>query len=206
MKTDRIKILNIIAIGIYIVTFIYALIINWGGKYFTMTFVAMLTPLIMPLLFKLIKVKLPGEFYLINTAFVYFASLVGSCLGGYSTPYYDKFTHCVSGVVIAELIYILYKHYLRDDNRKMLMFLFINGLNAMVALFWEFYEYALLIFFDYDAIRHYATGIHDSMTDMLVAVIGGFILTLYLIKFDQSKKEHFFVSLERKIFQLNHKE
>lgn len=205
MKNKKLDILLKICIVIYIVTLGYAFYVNWQGKYFMMTFVACFTPFIMPIVMKLLKVKVPLEFYLLNIIFVYFASLWGSCLGGYSTPYYDKFTHCASGVVIAELVYILYKYYLRNEKRKGLMFLFVNALNAMVALIWEFYEYALLVFFQYDAIRN-VTGVHDTITDMLVAVIGGFVLSLYLIRFDQSSKEHFFVSLERKIYCLNHKE
>ena len=130
--------------------------------------------------------------------------LWGSCLGGYQLPYYDKFTHFASGVVICEMIYLLYKHYLRDDHRKSLMFIFLNAVNASVALLWEFYEYALLVFFQYDAIKHFSTGVHDTITDMLVAVIGGLILSIYLIHYDQSGKNHFFVSLERKIYKMNH--
>lgn len=205
MKNKKLDLIFKLCILIYILTLIYAFVINWQGKYFNITFVACLTPFIMPAVMRLMKVKVPQEFYIINIIFVYFASLWGSCLGGYSTPYYDKFTHCASGVVIAELVYIVYKHYLRDDQRKILMFLFVNAVNAMVALFWEFYEYALLVFFQYDAIRN-VTGVHDTITDMLVAVIGGLVLSLYLIHFDQSPKEHFFVSLERKIHQLNTKE
>ena len=71
-------------------------------------------------------------------------------------------------------------------------------------MFWEFYEYALLVFFQYDAIKHFSTGVHDTITDMLVAVIGGLILSIYLIHYDQSEKNHFFVSLERKIHKMNH--
>ncbi|MFR1628666.1 MAG: hypothetical protein ACLSU6_17690 [Thomasclavelia ramosa] len=79
------------------------------------------------------------------------------------------------------------------------MFIFINALNAMIALYWEFYEYALLIFFNYDAINHYSTGIHDSITDMLVAVIGSFILSLYLTHYDQRNDNHFFIKLAKNI-------
>lgn len=190
---------------IYIVTLIYAFYVNWQGKYFGMTFVACLTPWILPALMKILHIKVPLEFYIINLVFVYFASLWGSCLGGYSTPYYDKFIHCASGVVICELIYFIYKYFLREDHRQSLMFLFLNAVNALVALLWEFYEYALLVFFNYDAINHWTSGVHDTLTDMLVAVIGGLVLSFYLIHFDQSPKEHFFVSLERKIYQLNHK-
>ncbi len=89
-------------------------------------------------------------------------------------------------------------------KEKIVMCIFINAVNATIALLWEFYEYALLVFFQYDAIRN-VTGVHDTMTDMLVAVIGGILLTIYLVRFDQSSKDHFFVSLERKLYKLNHK-
>ena len=131
--------------------------------------------------------------------FVYFASLWGSCLGGYHLPYFDKFTHFFSGIIFCEIAYIFYKHFLPNEKRKFLMFIFINALNAMIALFWEFYEYALLIFFNYDAINHYSTGIHDSITDMLVAVIGSFILSLYLTHYDQRNENHFFIKLAKNI-------
>ncbi|MFQ7174854.1 MAG: hypothetical protein ACLRQF_24100 [Thomasclavelia ramosa] len=42
-----------------------------------MTIVACLTPFIMPLLMKLLKIEVPQEFYIINIIFVYFASLWG---------------------------------------------------------------------------------------------------------------------------------
>ena len=106
--------------------------------------------------------------------------------------------------MICELAYMLYKHLLRNEKRKIVMCIFINAVNATIALLWEFYEYALLVFFQYDAIRN-VTGVHDTMTDMLVAVIGGILLTIYLVRFDQSSKDHFFVSLERKLYKLNHK-
>lgn len=203
MKKEKLKIVYYLCIFIYIITLGYTFYKNMNNHYLGMTFVAGITPFIVPIIVKLLKIKVPYEVYILNLIFVYFASLVGSCLGGYSTPYFDKFTHCASGVVISEVIYIIYKCYLRNDHRKSFMFLFINALNAMVALLWELYEYALLVFFNYDAIRHYASGVHDSMTDMLVAVIGGLVLSFYLIKFDQSPKSHFFVSLQRNIQKMN---
>lgn len=202
MKNKNVHRLYMLLVGIYMITIIYALIVNFQGKYFGMTFVAMVTPFIVPGIVKLLKVKVPEEFYIINLVFVYFASLIGSCLGGYSTPYYDKFTHCASGFVIAEVIYIVYKHFFKSEKRRQVMFVFVNAVNASIALLWEFYEYALLVFFKYDAIRN-SMGVHDTITDMMVAVIGGLVLTIYLYKFDQSPKEHFFVALQRKIEKMN---
>lgn len=199
MENKKLNFFYKTCILIYLITLGYAFYLNWQGKYFSMVLVACLTPFIMPVLMRLIKLKVPLEFYIINIIFVYFASLWGSCLGGYELPYFDKVTHFFSGIIFLEAAYIFYKHYLCHDQRKFLMFIFINAINAMIALFWEFYEYALLIFFNYDAINHYTTGIHDSITDMLVAVIGGLILSLYLIYYDQKDGQHFFIQLERKI-------
>ena len=54
-----------------------------------------------------------------------------------------------------------------------------------IALCWEFFEYAMLIFFNNDAINHYTQGVHDSMTDMLCATIAGLLLTIWIMKADQ---------------------
>lgn len=202
----QMKYIYYICIMIYIITLCYAFYRNMNDSYLIgMSVVAAVTPFVIPCLIKLLKIKVPYEVYIVNIVFVYFASLVGSCLGGYATSYYDKVTHCASGIIATELIYVVYKYYLRDDHRKSLMFLFINACNAMIALLWEFYEYAMLVFFNNDAIRHYTTGVHDSITDMLVAVLGGLVLCFYLLKYDQSSKDHFFVSLERNIYEMNKK-
>lgn len=205
MKKNGLKYMYFTTILIYIVTLIYAFIVNWQGKYMGMCYVAVITPLIFPIILKLLKIKVPYEVLIINVVFVYFASLIGSCLGGYSTAYFDKFTHFASGIVVLELAYMVYKYYVKIDISKVFMVLCINAINMMVAALWELYEYALLIFVNNDAIRHYTTGVHDSMTDILVCLIGGLLLTIYLVKYDNDKKDHFFVALVRKTFQLNQK-
>lgn len=202
MNNKKLDLVYKICCGIYIVFLLYALYINWMGKYFTVTLCSCFLPFIAPTIVKILKVKLPEEFYIMNIVFVFMASLWGSCLGGYSLPYFDKIVHTFCGVIFAELFYLLYKYFLREDKRKSLMFLFINGLNMATAVSWEFYEFCLLYFLNYDAIRN-VTGVYDTITDMMVATFGGVLLSLYLIHFDQSKENHFFVSLERKTYLMN---
>ncbi|MFR1628665.1 MAG: hypothetical protein ACLSU6_17685 [Thomasclavelia ramosa] len=81
MKNKKTNFIYKSCILIYLISLVYAFYLNWGGKYFSMTIVACLTPFIMPLLMKLLKIEVPQEFYIINIIFVYFASLWGSCLG-----------------------------------------------------------------------------------------------------------------------------
>ncbi len=204
MREKTLKIVNYICIAIYVVTLGIAVYLNLGKTQgLIMCGAAVICPLLMPALLKILKIKAPLEFHIVNIVFMYFASLWGSCLGGYSTLFFDKIIHCLSGVLVGEVAYVVYKYYLREDRRKSLMFIFMTAFNACVAVFWEFYEYALLVFINNDAINHYSQGVHDSMQDMLVAVLGCFVLTLYLMKYDQDNKPHFFVELERKFSKMN---
>ena len=201
MKDKTLRVIYYLCIGIYVLSTMVAFYVNRDDLF--MTIVACFTPFMFPLFLKLIHIKAPYEILICNIMFVYFASLIGSCFGGYSMPYFDKVVHGISGVFACELAYMVYKYYLPFDHRKSLMFIFLNVSHMAIALLWEFYEYAVLILMNNDAIRHYSTGVHDSMTDMIVASIGGLCLCVYLLAFDQSSKPHFFVSLQQKLVYLN---
>lgn len=71
-------------------------------------FVAMLTPWIVPVVFRLFKLKRIYEIDILNIIFVFFASLVGSCLSGYALPYFDKVVHFASGLLLCQVVYMLY--------------------------------------------------------------------------------------------------
>lgn len=197
---------------IYVVTLIYSFVVNYPDRgvntRFNMTFVAVLCPLIVPILFKLFKWKPVSEIFIINIIFCYFASLIGSCLGGYSVKYFDKFVHFgfgFCGIEIAYLLYMILKKSSKIDNRQEwhIFLVFINAVNLAVAALWEFYEYAMLVFFNNDAINHYTSGVHDTMTDMLVCAAGGLIVTAFLIQASRSKKDNFFTLLPQKFYTLN---
>lgn len=197
---------------IYIATLLYSFIINYPDRAvntrFNMTFVAVLCPLIVPILFKLFKWKPVSEILIINVIFCYFASLIGSCLGGYGVPYFDKVVHFgfgFCGIEIAYLMYMILKKSAKIDNRQEwhIFLVFINAVNLAIAALWEFYEYAMLVFFNNDAINHYTSGVHDSMTDMLVCALGGLIVTAFLIHASRSKKDNFFTLLPQKFYTLN---
>ena len=80
---------------------------------------------------------------------------------------------------------------------------FVNAVNTAIAVYWEFYEYAMLIFFNNDAINHYTSGVHDTITDMLVCVAGGLVVTGFLISAKRSGKDNFFTRLPQKFYDLN---
>ncbi|HIU14313.1 MAG TPA: hypothetical protein IAD15_09620 [Candidatus Fimiplasma intestinipullorum] len=171
-------------------------------------FVAMLTPWIVPVVFRLFKLKRIYEIDILNIIFVFFASLVGSCLSGYALPYFDKVVHFASGLLLCQVVYMLYSLISKrreptspEERRLVLCFNFVG--NGFVALLWEFYEYAMLVFFNYDCIKHFSTGVHDSLTDMLAGTLGGLVMCLCYYQAFHSGKDNFFTRLHNRFYDAN---
>lgn len=200
-----------ICIAIYVVTLVYALYHNFMIKdYGTlgMSVVAIFTPLIVPVAFKIFHFKPVYEIYIVSTVFVYFASLVGSSYHWYSYLGFDKVLHFCSGAFLMTLAVILF-FYIRKSNvidtkeDKIIFIIFINAVNMAIALCWEFYEYAMLIFFNNDAINHYSQGVHDTITDMMCATLAGILLTLCIVRYMKSGKGNFFTDVYEKFYVRN---
>lgn len=207
------RILHILVV-IYIVTLLYGFYLNWQLRDYNalgMGAVACVTPLIVPIIFKLCKFKPVYEVYICNIAFVYFASLIGSSFHGYSLLGFDKALHFSSGLlltIVSMIVFMIIKKVSHITNKEdyHLFLVFINALNMAIAVCWEFYEYAMLIFFNNDCINHYTQGVHDSITDMLCAFVGGLIITALVIKSYRSKKANFIINLCEKFYRLNIKD
>lgn len=198
-------------IAIYIITLIYGCYHNWQLQDFNalgMGAVACITPLIVPAIFRLCKFKPVYEIYICNVAFVYFASLIGSSFHGYSVLGFDKVLHFSSGLlltIVSVMIFMIIKKVSHITNKEdyHLFLVFINAMNLAIAVCWEFYEYAMLIFFDNDCINHYTQGVHDSMTDMLCAFVGGMIITALIMRSYKQNKPNFITSLCEKFYDFN---
>lgn len=198
-------------IFIYIVTLAYGFYKNiqlGDMNAVGMGVVACLTPWIVPVIFKLFKFKPVYEIYIINIIFVYFASLIGSSFHGYSVLGFDKVLHFSSGLLLTTasiLLFMMIKHVCHIEQKEdyHLFLVFINMSNVAIAAFWEFYEYFMLIFFDNDCINHYTQGVHDSITDMLCAFVGGIIITYLVMRSYQRNQPNFITNLCEKFYSLN---
>lgn len=173
-----------------------------------MSCVAILTPLIVPAAFKLFHFKPVYEIYIVSTVFTYFASLIGSGFHWYSYTGFDKVLHFSSGWFITTLAVILYffirkSNQFQDDKEYHIFLIFINAINMAVAELWEFYEYAMLIFFNNDCINHYSQGVHDSITDVMCASVAGILLTFMIIRYHKSGKGNFFTNVYEKFYTRN---
>lgn len=200
-----------ICVCIYVITLIFSFyrgITQEDWNAVGMSFVAILTPLIVPVAFKLFHFKPVYEIYIVSTVFTYFASLIGSGFHWYSYMGFDKVLHFSSGWFITTLAVILY-FYLKksnqfQDQRDYHVFLvFINAVNIAIGEIWEFYEYAMLIFFDNDCINHYSQGVHDTITDVMCATLAGILLTLLIIRYHKTGKGNFFTNVYEKFYERN---
>lgn len=212
MKDERmLKRIFYVCAMVYCITLVYSFYHNWmiqDLEALGMAVVAIFTPLIVPVLFKLFHFKPVYEIYIISTVFIYFASLIGSTFHWYAYRGFDKVLHFSSGLFATILAVILF-FIIRKTNEILhkedwhLMIVFVNAVNLAIAVIWELYEYAMLIFFNNDAINHYTQGVHDAMTDIICALVGGILMTLFMYRAHATKKENFFTNIYQKFYLLN---
>lgn len=155
-----------ILLTLYFITLIF---ISYFSFQYTL-FVSLL--LLIPLFF--IKFHLYKIEYII---YIYLTQVLGTTCQFYNFPYYDKIMHFLSGMIFVMIGYIYLQKYISIQK---ILYLMINCVEMSIAFLWEIFEYCGLILFNYDASHHYTTGVHDTMQDMIISLIGGLIIT-YLI-------------------------
>lgn len=210
-RSQCLKSVLYVLIAVYLITLIYGFYCNFQKQDYNalgMLAVACITPLIIPAVFKILHFQPVYEIYICNIVFVYFASLIGSGFHGYSLPGFDKVLHFSSGLllsIVSILIFMMIKKVSHITNQAdyHLFLLFINTANLAIAACWEFYEYAMLIFFNNDCINHYTQGVHDTITDMLCAFVGGLIITALVAHAYRHQKSNFITDLCEKFYNLN---
>lgn len=142
--------------------------------------IVLLLPKLLHLIFKF---KIKPSIECIYVIFIIFAQLFGCVMHMYSeVHWYDSFTHFISGVLTAFLaIFILDK--LKKYNRKDLLFniIFIFGITLMIAALWEIFEFSSDKILGGDTQKVLTTGVDDTMKDIICALFGGIIFTLYYL-------------------------
>lgn len=127
---------------------------------------------------KIFKIKIGEGINFIYILFIFMAHFLGVTLELYNKIYwFDKFTHFLSGIVSGfAAIYILIKF----KKNKNLLFgvLFIISFSMMIASAWEIFEYLSSYYFHLDPQKVAATGVSDTMGDMIVAFLGSILVSI----------------------------
>lgn len=129
------------------------------------------------LLRKLLKGGSSARLELVTQLFLLFSFTGGMTLQAYQwLPGYDKFTHCLSGVVFALaglVVYQLARPGEKPEKRDYVRAALFSFCFAMTtAGVWELYEYAISFVMTTDPQNVLTTGVGDTMQDMLACLIG----------------------------------
>lgn len=142
------------------------------------------------LLEKIVHLKFTNQMATIYYIYIFFAHFLGSILNFYYLmPGYDKIMHFLSGMLSAFIAFILLihrKHYKKRDY--FFTILFVIAITLSIASLWEFYEFTFDNLFDKDAQNVVATGVADTMWDMIMAFFGSIIVIILYIRESIRKK------------------
>ena len=171
---------NILIILMIIVNTI-CMFLSICGKYNSNILVCLSLYLIifLPRIIRKFSSKVNDLIELIFLLFILFAQLLGSILHFYGIIYwYDSFMHYISGILtsfLAVIILILFNKY--DDNDKAFNVIFILSITLMVASLWEIFEFTTDNLLGGDAQRVVATGVTDTMKDIICALLGSILFS-----------------------------
>lgn len=148
--------------------------------------VVIILPLLIYVIDRLTKWKIPNFIKTAYLLFLFESAILGAIGNFYGTvPLYDKWIHFTSGIIISWFFAIGFDLYRKHNKPNMGIFiLFLTSFNTAIAAFWEISEFLFDIIFGKQVQR----GLSDTINDMIVAVIGGIIITvIYILKYRKNK-------------------
>ena len=176
------KLLNkILLISMNIATIIVALI-QFGNNNYSriITFIAIYPLLLIPFIINKTKFKLSDKEVFLYYIFIFIADFLGCVCNLYNmVSWYDIFAHFLSGIFTFVLATIIFR-FIAKSNNKLLKILFCLGIVALVAIVWEIFEFSVDSIMHTNLQHNQDTGVIDTMQDMIVALLGGGISSLYL--------------------------
>ena len=167
----------------YLLLGVGAAIVNAFRKdvyHFSIGMGTLLIPLALTLFYKIFHLKRVHQVDFWVVLFSLVGYTCGSVLEFYlMIPNFDKIVHTLSGVLVSMLAYALFRavkpgHAVEKKDRALAM-LFVFFASMAVAGMWEICEYFVNLITGRDVQRVLATGVGDTMQDMIVCMIGTLI-------------------------------
>lgn len=149
-----------------------------------LTFIAIFPVLLIPYFVNKTKFKLNPQEIFLYYAFIFLADFLGCVVNLYNTlSWYDLFVHFLSGMITFVFGVVILKGINGYDKKNKIMnALFAIGMVAVIAVLWEVFEFSTDNILKTNLQHNLDTGVNDTMSDMIVAMIGGFIgMLFYLI-------------------------
>lgn len=150
---------------------------------------------------KVLKIKIPYLIELIFLIFVFLAQLLGSIMHFYDNIYwYDSLVHLTSGILTSFLaIYLLILFNKYDKHSIGFNVLYMFSITLLIASCWEFFEFASDNLLGGNAQRVIATGVKDTMKDMICALLGCSLVVIDYIYESTNKTKLLIINFIKKI-------
>lgn len=155
-----------------------------------------------------LKFLIPQDCRFLYYVFTFCTIVVGSALYGYSRiPYWDKIFHFFSGILISAagliVCQMLFGTLAGEKKVHCILYtLFPFLFNLSIAALWEIYEYMLFLLLKIDAVNHLTTGVHDTLQDMIVCLIGGLVFSVSILRAFRQKKLSFLLKVCKHFFEM----
>ena len=145
------------------------------------TFMIIYPMLLFPLILQKTKFKLDNSKIFLYYVFIFLADFLGCVVNLYNTiSWFDSFVHFLSGIFTFILGLIIYEKISIKKENKLLKVVFCLGIVAIIIVLWEIIEYTGDNLIGSNLQHVIDTGIKDTMTDMIVALLGGIISSIYI--------------------------
>lgn len=188
------KLVNSLLFVFFICFVVYMLISSYDTLGLTniLTVLCILPLIMVPYLLGKIKVYHMDEVLIF---FYYFFLLLALVMGSVLKFYYriwwfDLFTHFISGAMTSIIAFILLKENgFVKKKYKWIGFIFIILFTISAAVCWEYFEFFCDKLFQSDSQWVMATGVDDTMTDMLIATLAGILSSFYYLYYLYKKNK-----------------
>ena len=163
--------------------------LNTGQSDRLLADISIILVLLLPKIIRgIFKIKITPMLELIYIIFMFLVHFIGSVVYLYNYVWwYDLFAHFISGILTSILALVILKWLRMYDNKnKLFNLIFMLSFAMMVALLWEFCEYAIDNLMGANMQHAIDTGVNDTMEDTLIAFLGC-ILTMIKYGFERSK-------------------
>ena len=149
-------------------------------------------PLFVELIFKLKITKLSLIFY---QSFLVLSLILGSMWDFYTfIPYYDSTLHTLSGVLIAFIVYTLFKN-TKNNNNLGLVWLFVLIFSTCLAggTLWEIFEFVSDLITNGNMQKCLnlvgRAAIKNTMIDLICDTAGGLVATIIIILLERKNRK-----------------
>ena len=139
----------------------------------------LLTLIAVEVFFRFCRVKVPPILPIWDYIFVFLSMTLGKTLNFYGIPYWDKFLHITSGVILA-FVGLLFLWSINAKGKELhpkVVIWFVIIFSIACAGVWEMYEFTTDALFGLTAQNG---SLNDTMWDIICGTIGGSIVAFFL--------------------------